>query len=220
MIYQWAGVVTMYGGQVIDNQAVMASNRFLEMGVERYPDEWLLAFMLGCNYRFEMIPETEEQAAEWRVLGAGYLRQAAQLPGAPPRLALTASRILDRYGEAEQGSTLATEAFLSRRVLQTGTLDLSLSLQRNLPNFGAANGDLRALIAAGLRLRRYLPDSEWFNLLEYRRRLMADHQSDAGFLRWPLRLLTFGDSDNRVSSVSETTLDGVFHLTLAPVYGL
>jgi hypothetical protein len=75
MIYQWAGVVTMYGGQRIDNAAVEASNRFLLAGHERYPDEWIYPFMLGCNYRFELRPETEEQAAEWRIQGAQYLRR-------------------------------------------------------------------------------------------------------------------------------------------------
>ena len=88
MIYHWAGVVAMYGGQVIDNRAVMTSIRFLEMGRERYPDDWLLNFMLGINYGHELVPENEAQRRAWSLLSATYLAHAAAQPEAPSWLAL------------------------------------------------------------------------------------------------------------------------------------
>jgi hypothetical protein len=213
MIYQWAGVVTMYGGQRIDNAAVEASNRFLLAGHERYPDEWIYPFMLGCNYRFELRPETEEQAAEWRIQGAQYLRRAAALPEAPSWLSSTASAILGRYGEYEEAIRIDAEAFLTGRVLRTATLDAGNALSEMAPEYGALLPEFRDVVGRGVRLQRAVPPATWAEMLHAARMNVADAQGDAGFLRWELRLFTFGAAAERVGEIPRTPLDDVFSLT-------
>ena len=96
LVFEWAGAVIMYSGD-IDNESVMAANRVLELGVERFPFDWSLRFMLGVNYGFELVPTNEEELAllpQWREFGAEQIAIAAGLPNAPTNLHLAAASML------------------------------------------------------------------------------------------------------------------------------
>lgn len=111
--YRWAGVATMYDGRAITNDSVKLSNHFLELGVARFPDDWELPFMLGCNYLFELKTEDPSQRAEWDRRGTEYIRRAALLGGSPPWVALLAATMLKREGHEELAIRHLEEVYLT-----------------------------------------------------------------------------------------------------------
>jgi hypothetical protein len=219
MIYQWAGVVVMYGGEGVTNDRVMVSNRFLEMGRQQYPDDWLLNFMLGCNYRYELRPETPEQREAWRLLGGTYLRRAAELPGAPAWLSLTALRTLEQAGAADEALRIGVQAFLEPRGQLSATVAGELQLLARDPQYGSTQGlELGSVLANGLRLERRLPTPQWWRLLAYRRLLYADTDTHSGYIPWELRTLVRGEPTRRTRP-DETPLDVAFAPTLRLMEG-
>lgn len=111
--YRWAGVVTMYDGRTITNESVMLSNHFLEMGVERFPDDWELPFMLGCNYLFELKTNDPVQRKEWRRRGAEYVRHAALVGRPPSWVPLLAATVMKDDGSGEAAIRHLEEVFVS-----------------------------------------------------------------------------------------------------------
>ncbi len=111
--YRWAGVATMYNGQPITNARVLASNHFLELGVTQFPRDWELAFMLGCNYLFELHTDDESQAAAYRMLGAHYIQRAAAVGGGPVWVPLLAATILRKEGQEEAAVRHLEEIYLT-----------------------------------------------------------------------------------------------------------
>jgi hypothetical protein len=198
MIYEWAGAVVISGAEAITNERVHVANRFLEMGRQRYPDDWRLNFMLGCNYRFELRPANEEQEQAWRLLGGTYLRRAAELPDAPAWLSLTALRTLERYGADDEAVQRGIQAFLAARGQLSASLRAELELHARHPRAGTAFGlDLGSLIASGYRVRPHLASTDFWHLLAYRRLLYADTDTDSGYLPWELRALVRGEPPQR-----------------------
>lgn len=111
--YRWAGVATMYNGRTITNQMVNASSRFLEKGVRQFPDDWELAFMLGCNYLFELHPKDAQQKDEWRRIGGEWVRHAASVGGAPSWVPLLAATIMKQEGQDEAAVRHLEEVYVS-----------------------------------------------------------------------------------------------------------
>jgi hypothetical protein len=113
MPYRWAGVVTMYNGQPITNREVLLSSHFLELGVSHFPDDWEMAFMLGCNYLFELQTNDPAQKAEWRRTGAEWIRHAALVGGAPPWVPLLAATIMRQEGEEDAAVRHLEQVYVS-----------------------------------------------------------------------------------------------------------
>lgn len=132
LVYEWAGTVIMYGGK-IDNRSVMASNRLLEEGIERFPEDWMLCFMLAINYYFEMTPTTEEERTRYRELGIYYFQRASHLPNAPAYLRLAAASVARRYGDHEIALETAMVGYLSMQNSRLDTNSLYFQLDQLLP---------------------------------------------------------------------------------------
>lgn len=114
LVYEWAGAVIMYGGE-INNESVMASNRVIERGVERFPFDWSLRMMLGINYIYELIPRTPAELAletDWRRYGAEQLAVGAGLPNAPETLRLASASQLRRRAGWERIARSLEEIYL------------------------------------------------------------------------------------------------------------
>jgi hypothetical protein len=111
--YKWAGVATMYNGKNITNEAVMLSSRFLAEGVKHFPSDWELAFMLGCNYLFELRTDDPQQKEAWRRQGAEWVRHAAIVGGAPPWVPLLAATIMRKEGQEEAAVRHLEEVYLT-----------------------------------------------------------------------------------------------------------
>ena len=220
MVYQWAGVVTMYGGQYIDNQAVMNSIRFLEMGRERFPDDWLLNFMLGVNYRYELIPSNREERRQWRLLGATYLSRAAQAPDAPAWLTLNATRNLEVYGAAQEAIDLERQLFLSQRGVLAATLAADMQIHAHNPIYlGHPALNIDVLAGSGSSLRERLGNSDWARLLIYRRLMFYDLDNEYGYVYPALRTLMRGESYLRPTGARKTPIDHLFYPTLLALTG-
>jgi hypothetical protein len=117
--YRWAGVATMYNGRTITRASVEASNHFLEMGVAQFPDDWELAFMLGCNWLFEMPARDEAERAANKLRGAAYVQHAALVGGGPSWLPLLAATILRQEGEEDAAIHHLETVFYSTRDAKT-----------------------------------------------------------------------------------------------------
>lgn len=130
LVFEWAGSVIMYSGR-IDNESIMAANRFLEIGAERFPLDWNIRFMLGVNYYYELLPTTEEElelVEGWRAYGAEQISVAAGLPNAPDNLRLTAASLLRRRAGWERQIFHYRSNYLPARSSEARTLRRHLTL--------------------------------------------------------------------------------------------
>ena len=78
------------------------SNRLLEKGMKHNPQEWMLPFLLGINYYFEV--GDDEKAAE-------AMAKAASLPGAPERLMRLAAKLFVSAKSPQQAVELLAKAY-------------------------------------------------------------------------------------------------------------
>jgi tetratricopeptide (TPR) repeat protein len=78
------------------------SNSLLEKGMKHNPQEWMLPFLLGINYYFEL--GDDEKAAE-------AMAKAAGLPGAPERLMRLAAKLFVSAKSPQQAVELLAKAY-------------------------------------------------------------------------------------------------------------
>ena len=83
-------------------QMAEESNRLLEKGMQHNPQEWILPFLLGVNYYFEMAED--EKAAE-------AMAKAARLPGAPESLARLAAKLFVSARSPQQAVELLAKVY-------------------------------------------------------------------------------------------------------------
>jgi tetratricopeptide (TPR) repeat protein len=78
------------------------SNLLLEKGMRHNPQEWMLPFLLGINYYFEL--GDDEKAAE-------AMAKAARLPGAPERLVNLAAKLFVSAKSPQQAVELLAKVY-------------------------------------------------------------------------------------------------------------
>ena len=113
--YRFGGNASMYNGRAIENRDVLLSNHFLEAGLAQFPSDWELAFMVGCNYMFELKTDDPAQKEAWRRIGGDYIRRAAIAGGGPPWLPLLAATIMSKEGQTDAALRYLEEAYLTAR---------------------------------------------------------------------------------------------------------
>ena len=113
--YVFGGHAAMYNGKPITNHDVLLSSHFLAAGLKEFPDDWQLAFMLGCNYLFEMKTDDAAQKEAWRRVGSEYIRRAALAgkSGAPPWLPSLAATLMTKEGQLDAALRYLEEAYLT-----------------------------------------------------------------------------------------------------------
>ncbi len=111
-IYEWAATMVMYAGR-INNTSVRSSIEILERGIERFPDDWQLHFMLAINHLFELQITDNEERLRHQQLGMEQLEIASRLPGAPPFVLLAVTSLSNRAGNQEQTFNAAVQGYLS-----------------------------------------------------------------------------------------------------------
>jgi hypothetical protein len=92
---------------------VLLSSHFLQEGVKHFPADWELAFMLGCNYLFELRTDDPQKKEAWRRQGAEWIRHAAIVGGAPPWVPLLAATIMRKEGQEEAAVRHLEEVYLT-----------------------------------------------------------------------------------------------------------
>jgi len=81
--YEWAGIVTVYNSREITRRSIELSNRYLALGLRRFPDDEKLLTLLAFNYAVEMMPyagsDGEKNALRRRA--AAIFERAARVSG-------------------------------------------------------------------------------------------------------------------------------------------
>ncbi len=156
--YRWAGVATMYNGQPITDERVLASSHFLELGAKQFPRDWELAFMLGCNYLFELHPSDEAVAAAYRAQGASWIRHAAAVGGGPAWIPLLAATILRKEGQEQAAIHHLEEIYLTTADDKTRqeVRNRLIALQTTM-DFARVDDDRRAFDGAWKATMPYAP---------------------------------------------------------------
>ena len=78
-LYAWASQTVKFG-QSITNAHLERSNRYSQLGIERYPDNWRFYFDIGFNYHHEWRTEDPEERQAMRDKALPYFSLAAALP--------------------------------------------------------------------------------------------------------------------------------------------
>ncbi len=117
---------------------VEESNRILEKGIQYNPDVWMLPYLLGFNYYFELHDDAN---------AADYIARASRLPGAPEYLAQLAARL---YVSAREPQVAID--FLARMYEQTSDEKVKSVLEQRLKEV-VVERDLQLLEEAVSRYR-------------------------------------------------------------------
>lgn len=80
--YHWAGASVLYGRR-FTNKNVRLSNRFYELAMHQFPEDYEPAYRLGLNYYFELKSSDPKERQRFKEQGLAYLEQAANAPNAP-----------------------------------------------------------------------------------------------------------------------------------------
>ena len=102
--YQWVATCALYRTGEITGADAERAVGYLEAAVEHFPDDGQLAWDLGSQYIYELVPmlSDPEAKAEARRRGVEHLRVAALRGAGPPWLVLSASSEFARLGHTEQ----------------------------------------------------------------------------------------------------------------------
>ncbi len=102
--YQWVASGAIYRTGDVSVEDARKAIRYLERGVRYLPDDGQLAWDLGANYVYELVPMLASQAdkAEARRRGVEHLKVAVLRGYGPPWFALSASTEMKKLGQAEQ----------------------------------------------------------------------------------------------------------------------
>jgi tetratricopeptide (TPR) repeat protein len=130
------------------------SNRLLEKGMRHNPQEWMLPFLLGINYYFEV--GDDEKAAE---------AMAARLPGAPERLLNLAAKLFVSAKSPQQAVELLAKVYeetsdenvrkmvevrLKESIVERDLQILEEAIRRYQLNYTHRLGRLEDLVGPGL----------------------------------------------------------------------
>jgi len=114
-VYRWIAMAAMYrpGGFTIAD--VRRGIDYLELGVERFPDDGELAWDLGASLAHELAPHLEdpEEKREARRRGVAHMQAAARRGAGPPWLVLSNASQLLRLGQTEQAIRHLEEMYAS-----------------------------------------------------------------------------------------------------------
>lgn len=99
-VYHWAGANVLYGRR-FTNENVMVSNRFYELALARFPEDFEAAYRLGLNHYVELRSSDRDERRRYKQKGLDYLEMAANMPNAPARLRNLVAGISNTLGEPQ-----------------------------------------------------------------------------------------------------------------------
>ncbi len=111
--YFWgASVITYQTGQITDREARLSAS-YLERGLQRYPDDTQMMFLLAMRDLTDIKPRDAAEREQLRVRGAEMLGHAARQPGAPAHWAQLAAKVLKEEGRRELAISAIREQLLN-----------------------------------------------------------------------------------------------------------
>lgn len=111
LAYQWAGAAMLYGGRIIDNETVRASNEFYRAALRRFPHNWKYPAALAFNLVYELKAESPEEAERNRREAIGLFQAASRMAGAPPYLRTFTITQLTKAGMNQLAAEYVREAY-------------------------------------------------------------------------------------------------------------
>ena len=111
--YLFAARAALFHAGTPSGERARRPKRILEAALARFPDDWEIAFTLGCDYLFADPSSDPVRRQVERTLGGEHIRRAAIVGGGPPWLANLAATVLDESGEREAARRWLEEAYLT-----------------------------------------------------------------------------------------------------------
>ncbi len=115
LAYQWAGAAMLYGGRVIDNETVLASNEFYRAAMKKFPRNWRYPSALAFNMVYEYKAKTPEEADRNREEAITLFREASRMEGAPSYLKIFTITQMSKAGMNQLAAEYVREAYASAK---------------------------------------------------------------------------------------------------------
>ena len=113
--YHWGAqaiVTTLAIGQITDNDQVMRAIRILELGMERFPQNYRMFELAGEIYLFDLKTTDPVQRRAWDTKAAELIETAVRKPNAPARAATLAAELHTKYGQTQRAIDNLNELLL------------------------------------------------------------------------------------------------------------
>jgi hypothetical protein len=100
--YVWGAYATTMRSGFATQEEYQASVEVLRRGLQVFPDDWELAWILGIRLYTELRTGSEDEQRQRKEEGAMYIERAMHAPGSPPDLPILAATLRTRLGQKEQ----------------------------------------------------------------------------------------------------------------------
>jgi hypothetical protein len=101
-IYEWAAFAVTYRTGTATQAEFLSSIRYLEKGMQAFPDDYKYFWVAGTRYYFDLWSPDEATRRRYRERGAELIERAMTRPNAPPDLATTAANMRGKLGQYQR----------------------------------------------------------------------------------------------------------------------
>src|SRR5262249_54634451 len=111
--YQWGAYATTFRRQIPTEAEYQSSVDVLRRGVEAFPKDWELSWLLGLRLYYDLKEGTADEVQRRKEEGATYIERAMHAPKAPQDLAVLASKMATELGQEERALRDVREMILN-----------------------------------------------------------------------------------------------------------
>jgi hypothetical protein len=111
--YEWGSYAVTYRGGTPTQEEFRSSVAILERGLERFPNDWQMLWILGQRYDLDLKSDDPDEARRFKEMGAELIGRAARQPNASPDLATRAATLHTELGQRERALTELSELILT-----------------------------------------------------------------------------------------------------------
>jgi hypothetical protein len=101
-VYEWGSYAVTFQGGKVEPEEYELSVRYLERGIQEYPDHWRYYWLAGIRYYIDLTSDDPTEERRLRERGAALIEQAMHKPDAPDNLALLAAGLRTELGQKER----------------------------------------------------------------------------------------------------------------------
>jgi len=112
-VYEWAAYAVTYKDSVATQEEFATSAEYLKKGIEAFPDDGELYWLLGQRYWLDLKGKSPREKRELLEKGAEYLEAAIHKPNAQPKWATEAAEIRGALGQRQHAIRQLREIILT-----------------------------------------------------------------------------------------------------------
>jgi hypothetical protein len=101
-VYEWGSYAVTFQGGRVELEEYELSVRYLERGMQEFPDHWRYFWLAGIRYYIDLESEDPAEQRRLREHGAALIEQAMHKPDAPENMALLAAGLRSDLGQHER----------------------------------------------------------------------------------------------------------------------